>query len=332
MMPLAPHDAGVHHNLFVRQAMPFKELFPPIEPYAAGFLPVDNLHTLYWEESGNPNGTPVIFLHGGPGAGSNPRHRSYFDPSAWRIIMFDQRGCGQSTPCFETRQNTRALLVEDVESIRRFRGLDRCHIFGGSWGSTLALSYAVAYPERCLSLTLRGIFLLTQAEVDWFMDGIGLFFPEARRELEEAAGYKSGDQLLDLCYALMCGDNPTRRDRVMMAWSRYETACSTLLPPDDIASKVLPIALLEAHFLKNEVIPDSESLLHQVDKIRKIPCTIIQGRYDCVCPIATADALHRAWPEAIYQIIPDAGHSMNEPGIRSALIEATERYKTITLP
>lgn len=309
--------------------MVLRDLFPPIEPYVSGFLKVDDIHTLYWEESGNPNGIPIVFVHGGPGAGCTPRQRSYFDPSAWRILIFDQRGCGRSSPRFETRQNTRMLLVSDMEKLRQARAIERWHLFGGSWGSTLALSYATMHPDRCLGLILRSIFLLSQEEVDWFTDGIPNFFPEAGQALAQAVGLKDGQNLFDLCYAQMRDQDPLVRERAMLAWHRYEASCSCLIPQMPWQTEAQPIALIETHFLKNEVIPEPQSLLRAIPRIRHLPGAIVQGRYDCICPIKTADALHRAWPEASYQIIPDAGHSLLEPGIRSALIDATERFKTI---
>lgn len=315
--------------------MPRSELYAPIEPYESGFLAVDDLHTLYWEQCGNPRGVPVLFLHGGPGAGASPTHRRFFDPAHYRIVILDQRGAGRSTPLGEVRRNTTELLVSDLEALRHLLGVDRWHLFGGSWGSTLALAYAQTHPERCLGLILRGIFLMRRMEIDWFLTGMRRIFPEAWEafvgHLTEA---ERGDLLEGYWRRL---DHPDRAVRVAAAraWSTYEGACSTLLPaPELIAAAgddvhALGLARIEAHYFRSNRPEPDDSLLQGVARIRHLPAVIVQGRYDIVCPIVSADDLHRAWPEAEYRVVTNAGHSAMEPGIRSALVQATERFKTI---
>ena len=313
--------------------MSLRQLFPPLEPYIKGALPVDGLHTLYWEESGNPDGVPVVFLHGGPGAGASATHRRFFDPASYRIIIFDQRGAGRSRPLGETRQNNINLLISDIEMLRRDRGVERWHVFGGSWGSTLALAYAETHPERCLSLTLRGIFLLRQMEIDWFLYGIRNVFPEA---WDKFSGLISPDERHDLLAAytrLFESTDEEIRMNAMRSWSLYESSCSTLHPGE--GSNALNdqyhmgLAKLESHYFTNNKFTPESWLLDHVDRIRHIPASIIQGRYDMVCPIVSANELHERWPEAEYRVIADAGHSALETGIRSALIEATEKFKAI---
>jgi proline iminopeptidase len=315
--------------------MTLRELFPPIEPYTKGTLKVDDLHTLYWEECGNPKGVPVVFLHGGPGAGSTPTHRRFFDPYAYRIIVFDQRGSGRSTPLGETRNNTTELLVQDIETLRRDRGIERWHVFGGSWGSTLAIAYGETHPERCLSLTLRGICLMQKREIDWFLYGIRTVFPEAWNRFASFMPAEERHDLLSAYMKCFTSDDKDLRLRAIRSWAHYESSCSVLRPdPDGTPTSGddqyrIGLSLIEAHYFKNNLFTPDTKLLDDADKLRGIPGVIVQGRYDVICPTITADELHQRWPEAIYHIIPDAGHSALEPGIRSALIEATERFKVI---
>ena len=312
-----------------------RDLFPPIEPYATGTLAVDSRHTLYWEQSGNPNGLPVIFLHGGPGAGATPTHRRFFDPTNYRIIIFDQRGAGRSTPLGELADNTTRHLVADIEQIRRHFGIESWVVFGGSWGSTLALAYAEAHPARCRALILRGIFLCRRPEVDWFLYGIKNVFPEAWRNF--AAAIPEGEQgdLLAAYYRRLTDPHPAVHMPAARAWSVYEGACSTLLPSSDTVSAfgeermALGLARIEAHYFTHEIMTGKNDLLANLGRIRSIPATIVQGRYDMICPIVTADALASAWPEAEYVVVPDAGHSAMEPGIRAQLVAATERMKRV---
>ncbi len=312
------------------------DLFPPLSPYATGFLDVEQPHSLYWEQSGNPDGVPVLFLHGGPGAGSSPRHRRFFDPDHYRIILFDQRGAGRSTPLGCLENNTTAHLVDDIERLRVRLNIEKWHLFGGSWGSTLALSYARAHPERCISMILRGIFLMEQPEIDWFLYGIKMIFPEAWEQFAAMIDPDHHDDLLNAYYALLTDDkDPRAQGDAAITWALYESACSSLIPnyetitTEEQKSHATAIARIEAHYFKHGVIAPEDSLLNDIDKIRAIPATIIQGRYDIICPIHTANKLHNAWPEADYIVVPDGGHAALDPAIRSRLIEATENAKTI---
>lgn len=315
--------------------MPRDAIYPPLDPLRTGLLQVDPVHTLYWEESGNPNGTPIVFLHGGPGAGASPMHRRFFDPGHYRIIIFDQRGAGRSRPLGEVRNNTTDLLVGDIDMLRRHLGIDRWHVFGGSWGSTLALAYAQAHPEDCLSLTLRGIFLMRRAEIDWFLHGMRAIFPEAWTAFSTFLPAEERDDLLENYHARLMDPDPAIHMPAARAWSVYEGACSTLLPnPDTVAAAgedthALGLARIEAHYFRNNLFEPETFLLDRVNRIRHIPTVIVQGRYDVVCPIVSADELRQAWPEARYVVVPDAGHSAMEPGIRSALIDATQRFRAI---
>jgi proline iminopeptidase len=309
------------------------DLFPPLEPYASGMLRLDGLHSMYWEQSGNPSGIPAVFLHGGPGAGATSTHRRFFDPDGYRIVIFDQRGAGRSTPLGATKDNSLDHLVADMELLRIHLGIERWLLFGGSWGSTLALAYAEAHPERCSGIVLRGIFLCRRAEIDWFLYGMRTVFPEAWRAF---AGHvpeaERGDLLAAYCRRLADPD-PAVHLAAARAWSSYEGSCSTLLPsPDTVAAfgeerMALGLARIEAHFFRYNLIPPERDLVAGAHHIRSIPGTIVQGRYDMVCPIVSADELARAWPEVEYLIVPDAGHSAMEPGIRAALVAAIERHR-----
>jgi len=312
-----------------------RELFPAIEPYASGMLPLDGRHVMYWEQSGNPQGVPVVFLHGGPGAGSSPRQRRFFDPAHYRIVVFDQRGAGRSTPHGELAGNTTPDLVADMEKLRALLGIARWLVFGGSWGSTLALAYAEAHPERCLGLVLRGIFLCRASEIDWFLYGLRTLFPEAWREFAEFLPQPERTDLLASYYRRLSDPDPVVHMPAARAWSVYEARCSTLLPsPQTVAQfgeerMALSLARIEAHYFSHDIFLPEDALLANVERIRGIPAVIVQGRYDAVCPIVSADDLHRAWPEARYVIVPDAGHSAFEPGICAALVEATEDFKSL---
>ncbi|HZQ60591.1 MAG TPA: prolyl aminopeptidase [Casimicrobiaceae bacterium] len=308
-------------------------LYPPIEPYTTGRLPADAVHSLYWEACGNPGGVPVVFLHGGPGGGCLPHHRRFFDPNFWQIILFDQRGAGRSTPVAEITNNTTAHLVDDLERLRVMLRIERWMLFGGSWGSTLALAYAQAYPERCTGLVLRGIFLARAAELDWFMRGMGTIFPEAARAFIEFLPPPERANVLHSYYARLTNPDPAVHLPAARAWDRYESACSTLLPQNDNASRLdhdagaLAIARIEAHYFVHGAFLPENALLGGLDRIRHLPCTIVQGRYDIVCPIVTADTLAHAWPEAEYIVVPDAGHSVREPGIARELVAAVARMQ-----
>jgi proline iminopeptidase len=313
-------------------------MYPPLEPHRRGRLAADATHTLPWEESGNPHGVPVVFLHGGPGGGCSDKHRQFFDPAFYRIVLFDQRGAGQSTPVGELRDNTTAHLVADIERLREHLGIERWLVFGGSWGSTLALAYGEANPERCLGFVLRGVFLGRQSELDWFMRGMGEFQPEAWKRF---AGFlpeiERGD-LLGNYYRRLTDPDPAVHMPAAHAWSAYEGECSTLLPNPELVghfdddAAALALARIEAHYFVHHIFLPEGALLDGVHAIRHLPCRIVQGRYDLVCPPVSALALNAAWPEAELVIVPDAGHSAWEPGITNALIAATDELRRALAP
>jgi len=308
-------------------------MFPPVKPYCCGRVQVDDLHTLYWEESGNPQGVPVLFLHGGPGAGTAPSHRQFFDPQHYRIVLFDQRGSGQSTPLGEARQNNTQLLIDDIERLREMMGIEDWLIFGGSWGSTLALAYGQAHPQRCTGFILRGVFLGTQAEIDWFLQGMPLFFPKEHAQFVNHIPEDERDDLLAAYMKRLFSDNPTENLRAAQAWSRYEANCLHLLPRPEVArmftaaSVALGVGRLGAHYFCNKMFLSEGQLIAQMDRIQHLPAVIIQGRYDVVCPPRTAWQLHQAWPNAQFEVVDDAGHAASETGIARALVAATERFR-----
>ncbi len=312
-----------------------QDLFSPIEPYDSGRLNLDGRHSMYWEVSGNPAGRPVVFLHGGPGAGAGPDHRRFFDPRHYRIVIFDQRGAGRSAPLGELTDNTTQHLIADMERLRDPLGIMRWHVFGGSWGSTLALAYAQAHPARVSALMVRGIFLGSQAEIDWFLYGMARIFPENWRNFAAAIPEAERGDLMAAFQKRLNDPDPKVHLPAARAWSIYEGSCSTLLPsPQTVAAfgeerHALGLSRIEAHYFRHRAFLAEGQLLNGMATIRNIPALIVQGRYDLVCPIETADALHRAWPEADYLVIPDAGHSAMEPGIRRALVAATERFKGV---
>lgn len=306
-------------------------LYPPLEAYDSGMLPVDGLHSLYWEQSGNPAGVPVLFLHGGPGAGTAPVYRRFFDPAHYRIVLFDQRGAGRSVPWAEVRDNTTRHLVADIEALRRHLAIERWLLFGGSWGSTLALAYGQAHPERCLGFILRGIFLFRPREVDWFLSGMATFFPEAARAFRGFLPEAERRDPLHSYHARLIHPDPAVHRPAARAWSAYEDACSRLMPRPDIGeSDGLALARIEAHYMVNHGFLAENALLDNLGLLARHPAAIIQGRYDMVCPIATADDLVRAWPGARYSVVPDAGHAAMEPGTAAALVAATERFKGLS--
>jgi proline iminopeptidase len=306
-------------------------LHPPIEPYDSGMLPLDDVHTMYWETSGTPNGVPVLLLHGGPGGGSSPEHRRFFDPAFFRAVLFDQRGAGSSTPLGETTGNTTQQLVADIERLRDYLGIERWLVFGGSWGSTLALAYGQAHPSRCLGLLLRGIFLGRPSEIEWFLYGLRNVFPEAWQKF---AGMLPEDERKDLLRGYLkrlFDPDPRVHLPYARAWSEYEGSCSTLLPNPELvrhfADEALGLARLEAHYFAHQCFLGPNELLARIDRIRHLPTTIVQARYDMVCPIVNADELARAWPTARYVVVPDAGHSVWEPPVRAAVMAELERMK-----
>lgn len=314
--------------------IPEPALYPPIEPYRTGRLAVDELHSLYWEECGNPKGMPVLFLHGGPGAGLSPMHRQFFDPLHYRIVMFDQRGAGQSTPLGEYRNNTTQLLIADIEELRQVMGIEQWLVFGGSWGSTLALAYGEAHPQRCLGFVLRGIFLCTPAEIDWFLRGIGGFFPEEHDQFMAHIPQEERGDLLQAYAKRLFSEDPAVSNAAARSWSRYEGSCLHLLPHPEVAEQfgsdpvALGVGRLEAHYFCHDAFLSEDQLVRNVGRIRHLPAIMIQGRYDVICPPASAYRLNKAWPEAVLTIVEDAGHAASEPGIARALVDATDQFKT----
>ena len=327
---MIPEKKGMEHLSLKLES---DALYPKIEPYEYGWLEVSPLHKVYWEQCGNPNGVPVVFLHGGPGAGAGPMHRRFFDPDHYRIIIFDQRGAGRSRPLGEIRENTTPLLIEDMERLRAQFGIERWLVFGGSWGSTLALAYAEAHPERCLGLILRGIFLCRPAEIEWFLYGLKAIFPEAWRTFAHYIPAEERSDLLRAYHERLMHPDPAVHMPAARYWGSYEGSCSTLLPsPDTVAHfssdpVALGLARIEAHYFTHDIFLPRNSLLDNIRRIAHIPAVIVQGRYDGVCPIITADDLHRAWPEAEYIVVPDAGHSAFEPGIQKELVRAANRFR-----
>lgn len=306
-------------------------LYPALAPYRHGHLAVDALHTLYWEESGNPQGVPVLFLHGGPGTGTHPSQRQYFDPTYYRIVLFDQRGAGRSTPLGETRHNTTQHLIADIEQLRQHLGIDQWLLFGGSWGSTLALAYAQAHPAPCLGLILRGIFLCTQAEIDWFLYGMRHFYPRAWADFVAPIPHAQRHDLLTAYEQRLA--NPLTAVAAAQAWGRYEGACLFLIPQEEAAAAfgseaiAIGLAQLEAHYFRHQGFFSDDQLIENLPAIRHLPAILIQGRYDIICPPLTADRLAHAWPEAHYQLIDAAGHGGFDPAICKALVAATEQFK-----
>jgi proline iminopeptidase len=307
-------------------------LFPPIMPHRHGMLEVDPLHTIYWEEVGNPDGAPVLFLHGGPGAGLSPQHRRFFDPQHYRIILFDQRGAGKSTPLGEWRNNTTELLIGDIETLRATFGISQWLVFGGSWGSTLALAYGQAHPERCLGFILRGVFLCTAAEIEFFLHGVQWFYPELYDEFVAPIPVAERGDLLQAYVARMLSDDPERYWPAARAWSRFEGRRVFLLPQDDepVSDTLdLGVGRLESHYMANLGFFEEGQLLRDIGRIAHLPALIVQGRYDVICPPLSAYRLHQAWPGSRLRMIADAGHGALETGIAKALVAATEQFKRI---
>jgi proline iminopeptidase len=313
--------------------MPRGDLFPDIAPYETGLLPLAGGHVMYWEQVGNPRGQPVLFLHGGPGAGAGAIHRRFFDPGHWRVIIFDQRGAGRSRPLGELRDNTTPHLVADIEALRRFLAIDSWLLFGGSWGSTLALAYAQAHPARVAGCVLRGVFLGRPSEVEWFLYGLRRVFPDAWSAFAEHIPPDERHDLLTAYLKRLCDPDPLVHGPAARAWSLYEGSCSTLLPsPETVASfaqdrSALGLARIEAHYFAHDLFLPEGGLLRGMDRIGHIQAEIVQGRYDMVCPCDTAFDLAAAWPRARLTVIPDAGHSALEPGVRMALVAAVERFR-----
>ncbi|MBE9079138.1 prolyl aminopeptidase [Romeria aff. gracilis LEGE 07310] len=311
-----------------------RSLYPPIEPYRQSTLTVSDRHRLYFEEAGNPQGKPVVFLHGGPGGGLIATYRQFFDPQRWRIVLFDQRGCGQSTPHAELAENTTWDLVADIERLRSHLDIPQWTVFGGSWGSTLALAYSQTHPERCSGLILRGIFMLRRKEIRWFYQaGASAIFPDAWEEYLSPIPTEERDDLVAAYYRRLTSPDPAVRQAAARAWSVWEASTSKLTPDPGLVQRFSgdrfaeAFARIECHyFINGGFLTQDDQLLENVDRIRTIPAVIVQGRYDVVCPMVSAWELHRAWPEAKLVIVPNAGHAATEPGIASALVEATDAF------
>jgi len=315
-----------------------RDLYPPIEPFKIERLKVSGLHELHVEESGRPDGQPVVFIHGGPGAGTTPKQRRFFDPDTYRIVLFDQRGCGLSTPRASLEENTTWDLVEDMEKIRVHAGIERWLVFGGSWGSTLALAYAEAHPEHVTALVLRGIFLLRPHELHWFyQEGASFIFPDAWETYLAPIPEAERRDLRAAYHRRLTGDDPAVRATAGRAWATWEASTITLFPnPEMVAEFAEPhaadnLARIECHYFENGgFFEHPDQLLDGVHAIRHIPAVIVQGRYDVCCPMTSAWDLHLRWPEAEFQVVPDAGHAAFEPGIAARLVEATDRFRGLS--
>jgi len=308
------------------------DLYPGIEPYQQGRLPVGHGHDLYWEQVGTPRAPALLFLHGGPGAGCGSVHRRFFDPAAWRVVLFDQRGAGRSTPLGCVEHNTTGHLIEDIEALRQHLGIESWVVFGGSWGSTLALAYAQHCPDRVRALVLRGIFLGREAEIAWFLQGLAGIFPDAH---DAFAAHVPPDERHDLLGAYvrrLFGDDLVAQVAAARAWCTYEARCSTLLPPrteiveQAPATSLLALARIEAHYFRHHLYLPPDGVLGGMARIAHVPGVIVQGRYDMICPTTSAWELSRAWPAGRLRIVPGAGHSALEPGIRSALVAAVHQF------
>jgi proline iminopeptidase len=312
-----------------------RTLYPSIKPYRTGYLRVSDTHEIYFEECGNPRGKPAVFVHGGPGAGCDDRARGFFDPNAYRIVLFDQRGSGRSRPYASLEDNTTWHLVADMEALREHLGIEKWLVFGGSWGSTLTLAYAQTHPERVTEIVVRGIFMLTQFELRWFyQEGASALFPDRWEHYIAPIPERERGDLIKAFHKRLTGKDPVQQRIAARAWSMWEAATSYLLVDDKHVDEwgdeefSFALARIEAHYFVNRGFFEREDqLLRNVDRIRHIPGVIVQGRYDVVCPMQTAWALHRAWPEADFRVVPDAGHSAFEPGIVHELVSATDRFR-----
>jgi proline iminopeptidase len=317
-----------------------RALYPAIKPYRTGFLKVSPLHELYFEESGNPRGKPAVFLHGGPGGGTDPKMRRFFNPKKYRIVLFDQRGCGKSKPHASLEENTTWHLVADIEKLRLHLGIERWLVFGGSWGSTLALAYAETHPDRVTELVLRGIFLLRRWELDWFYQserGTAALYPDLWESFVEVIPPAERGEMMRAYHRRLTSNDGAELERAARAWSIWEGATSFLqLKPDYVAkfgdsTYAAAFARIECHYFVNGGFLRSENeLIERVEHIRHIPGVIVQGRYDIICPMRSAWDLHVAWPEADLRIVPDAGHSAFEVGNTHELVTATDRFASQT--
>ena len=312
---------------------PASVLYPPIEPYASGHLDVGDGHALYWELCGTPGAKPAVFLHGGPGAGFGPDHRRAFDPARYQVLLFDQRGCGRSTPYASLEANTTWHLVADVERLRRLAGVDRWLVFGGSWGSTLALAYAQTHPERVSELVLRGIFGCRREEIGWYyQEGASWLFPDLWEGFVAPIPPEERHDLVAAYRRRLTSDDAAVRLEAALAWSLWEGRTITLLPSQANADSfgrdeyALAFARIENHFFTHDAWLEPDQLIRDARRMAHIPGVIVQGRYDMATPMRTAWDLHRAWPEARFELVPDAGHAWDEPGIQRLLVDATDRF------
>ena len=312
-----------------------KTLYPEIEPFDSGMLKVSDIHEIYWERVGNPEGIPVVFLHGGPGGGLIPLYRQFFDPKVYNVVLFDQRGAGRSKPHADLRENTTWDLIDDIETLREKFGVDKWYVFGGSWGSTLSLAYAISHPDRCLGLVLRGIFLTRKKELDWFYQyGASEIFPDFWERYRDAIPEDERSDFMSAYHTRLTSDDEETRLKAARAWSTWEGATSKLYPDQDLmehwegAHEALSLARIESHYFVNgSFFPSEDYILENVDKIRHIPTWIVQGRYDVVCPMVSAWELHKAFPESKLIVTPDSGHSVSEKGNTAALVGIMEELK-----
>ena len=310
-------------------------LYPELEPFDRGKLAVGSGHELYYEQSGNPEGKPVVFLHGGPGGGTEPRHRRFFDPAVYRIVLFDQRGCGKSTPHASLVDNTTPHLVADIEALREHLGIETWQVFGGSWGSTLALAYAQKHRERVTEMVLRGIFTFSRDEMDWFyLTGTKILFPDGYADFMAALPPQERVDPIASYHARLTHSDRAVREAAARAWTMWECRVATLLPDEDLlahcddAGFSLAFARIECHyFVHDGFFAKDGELLAGMEALAGVPATIVHGRYDVICPVRNAWRLHKAWPGSNLIVVPDAGHSANEPGIATALVAATDGYR-----
>lgn len=316
-----------------------KKLYPEIEPFDTGMLDVSKIHSIYYERCGNPEGIPVLFLHGGPGGGLIPMYRQFFDPSSYHIVLFDQRGSGRSTPHAELRENTTWDLINDIETLREKFGIESWYVFGGSWGSTLSLAYAETHPDRVRGLVLRGIFLTRPKELKWFYQhGASEIFPDYWERYRDEIPEDERSDMMTAYYKRLTSDDEDIRISAARAWSVWEGSTSKLFPDKDLMDhwedpqEALALARIECHyFMNNSFFPTENYIIENVDKIRQIPTVIVQGRYDVVCPAVSAWELHQAFPESELRIVPDAGHSISEEGITAELVAATDSFRDAEL-